>query len=123
MTVLVSVFLFSLEGDEEDRDLVIAKGLDPQTSNRIQCGLMVILAFHGYYKLFKIATKARLIFMFAHKSHFSIQTVASRSQPIKFTIQIPARSNKSHFTLPILFLLYWTVSSFQLLHLISTIDD
>ena len=29
ITVLVSVFLFSLEGEKEDRDLVIAKALGP----------------------------------------------------------------------------------------------
>ena len=46
------------------------------------------LAFHGYYNfLFKIATKAHFIFQVRTiKSHFSTETVTSRTQPIKFSI-------------------------------------
>ena len=40
ITVLVSEFLFSLEGEEEDHDLVIAKGLGP-TYNRICTALRI----------------------------------------------------------------------------------
>ena len=48
------------------------------------------LAFHGYYNfLFKIATKAHFIFhvrTIKSHSHFSTETVTSRTQPIKFNI-------------------------------------
>ena len=53
ISVLVSVVLFSLEGEEEDHNL-------PTGS---QCGFIVISAFNGSYNfLFKIATKAHFIF-------------------------------------------------------------
>ena len=46
------------------------------------------LVFHGYYNfLFKIATKAHFIYhVRTIKSHFSTETVTSRTQPIKFSI-------------------------------------